>query len=573
MKKRIGSYLVDRELDSSANSTVYLAFDRETGRNVALEKIPVSGSDEAELQLNLAMCREKAERAKGLRHSRIAQVYGVVEDDGLWVAREPVKGETLENLLCTDSAVSQELVSHILYHTANCLDYAHQLGICHGVLSPAELMVQEDGSLKILGFWKPSLASSGEVSPFDRTHYCAPEQIRGLAGEAASDQYSLATIAHELVTGATPFRGDAIAVRNRIVLDSPPSPIEANPSLGEEAAGVLLRGLRKSPSERFKTCLEFVQELNDALEASPGWVLPEEYHGHTVSLSADGSPRQLEGEVTEALLREVLAEPPAPARKKPIRLDFDLNLDLNLARYARPIAVVALAAVLVVALWGWYSSPSTEATSEELSVAAVPPPPAVVNQPYVFSLQARGGHEPYEWSVLEGQLPEGLSLEPEGVIRGQSAEAGVYDVRVQVKESGSSSAVTQDLSFTVKEGPRIKAADTLTEAMLGREYSHPLGVEGGQRPYRWTVTSGSVPPGMNLNSFSGFLGGRPQTAGTYRFSVSVSDLFGATSTREFELTVRPGPRGSAERAERIVHANAAASLRAGPVSGEFGDSR
>lgn len=543
MKKRIGRYQVDRELDSAADSTVYLAFDRESGRNVALEKIPVSGADEVELEQVREASRQKAERAAQLRHSRIAQVYDVVDDDGLWVAREPVKGESLENLLCTDSAVSQDLISHVLYHTATCLDYAHQLGTYHGSLSPAELLVQEDGSLKILGFWKPSLASSGEVSPFDRTHYSAPEQIRGLAVQAASDQYSLATIAHELLTGVTPFQGDAIAVRNRIVLDAPPNPSDANPSLGKEAAGVLLRGLDKVPSARFSSCIEFVQELNDALEESPAWVLPEEYHGHAAGPSLSGSPQQLEGEVTEALLREVLTEKPArPAPR------------MELGKYAKAAGAGIVAVVLIVLLWASYSSSPTEATSAELAVATVSPPPVVVNQPYMFSLQAQGGQAPYEWSVVDGQLPAGLTLDPQGTIRGQSEQAGVYDVRVQVRESGSSSAVTRELSFTVKQGPRIKAAETLTEAILGREYSHPLGVEGGQRPYRWTVSSGSVPPGMNLNSFSGLLGGRPQTAGTYRFSVSVSDLFGATSTREFELTVRPAPRGSAER---IVHATAA----------------
>jgi hypothetical protein len=419
--------------------------------------------------------------------------------------------------------------------------------VYHGALSPSDVLVQEDGTLKILGFWRPCLASSGEVSPFDRTHYSAPEQIRGLVAGAASDQYSLATIAHELLTGVTPFQGDAIAVRNRIVLDPPPNPFDANPWMGEPAAGVLLRALDKDPTARFSTCLEFVQALNDALEATPIWILPDEYHGHAVRPAGGASPRQLEGEVTEALLREVLTERPAPSRRR----DFG-----NLGKFLKPAGVGALAVVLVISLWALFSSQSTEATFAELAVAAATPPPAVVNQPYSFSLHAQGGHAPYEWSVVDGKLPAGLTLDPQGVIRGQSDEAGVYDLRVQVKESGSSAAVTKQLSLTVKQGPRIKAADTLIVATVGRDYSHPLGVEGGQRPYRWAVAGGSVPPGMSLNSFSGFLGGRPEAAGTYRFSVSVSDLFGATSTRNFELTVQLPPSGLAER---IVHPTASDS--------------
>jgi hypothetical protein len=542
MRKRVGHYQIDRQLDSAAaGSTVYLAFDRESGRNVALEMMPVAGFDEVEIEQARQAIQIKAQLATRLRHARIAQAFEVVDDEGLWVAREPVKGETLENLLCTDTNVSKELVSRALYHTAECLDYAHKLGVQHGALSPAELLVQEDDSLKVLGFWKPSLASSGEVSPFERTHYSAPEQIRGVGAQAASDQYSLAVIAHELLTGVTPFQGDAIAVRNRIVLDSPPDPATVNPSLGAEAGAVLLRGLDKSPAARYGSCLEFVHALNDALEMTPGWALPEEYHGHTISLGDGSSPRQMEGELTEALLREVLMEKPAPPKAR-----------REYGKYLRPAAVGALAIVLILSLWAWFSSPPAQAPVAGLAVAAASPPPVVVDQPYSFSLQAQGGEAPYEWSVVGGQLPAGLTLDPQGVIRGQSGQAGVYDVSVQVKESGSASAVTQQISLTVKQGPRIKASDTLVDAVMGREYSHPLGVEGGQRPYRWVVTSGSVPPGMNLNSFSGFLGGRPQAEGTYRFAVSVSDLFGATSTREFELTVRPAPTGSIERIERAA---------------------
>lgn len=562
MKKRIGQYQIDRELESAAGSTVYLAFDRESGRNVALEMMPLSGLDEAELEQAREAGRLKARQAARLRHSRIAEVYDVVEDDALWVAREPVKGETLENLLCTDAAISKILISNILYHTAACLDYAHQLGVYHGALSPSDVLVQDGGTLKILGFWKPCLASNGNVSPFDRTHYSAPEQIRGLAVQAGSDQYSLATIAHELLTGVTPFQGDAIAVRNRIVLDAPPNPFDANPWMGEPAAAVLLRALDKAPAARFSTCLEFVQALNDALEATPIWILPDEYHGHAARPGEGASPRQLEGEVNEALLREVLMERPAAAARH-------RNLGY-LKQYFKPAAVGALAFVLVLSLWAWFSSPATEATSAELAVAAAAPPPAVVNQPYSFSLQAQGGHAPYEWSVVDGKLPAGLTLDPQGVIRGQSDEAGVYDLRVQVKESGSSAAVTKQLSLTVKQGPRIKAPDTLAGATVGRDYSHPLGVEGGQRPYRWAVTGGSVPPGMSLNAFSGFLGGRPEAAGIYRFSVSVSDLFGATSTRDFELTVQLPPSGLAER---IVHATTSDSAPSDSASGDLAAAR
>ena len=537
MKKRIGRYQIDREMDPIGGLPAYLAFDRESGRDVVLECIPDSGMDDAEREQSREANRTKVQQATCLRHDRIVESYDVVEDDAaLWVAREAVQGDTLENLLCTDAAIFKDLISLVLYQTAASLDYAHQLGVYHGRLSPAELLFQDDGALKILGFWKPGLASSGDVSAFDPTHYAAPEQIRGLAPQAAADQYSLACIVYELLTGVTPFQGDAIAVRNRIVLDTPADPSGLNPTLGKEAADVLLRALGKASEDRFSSCLEFVQSLDDALETPPIWQLPEEYRGHELIASAAHAPGQLEGEVTESLLREVLMEQPVPRK--------------GLQSIHKRFKVAGLSAIGVIAaavplIWALSSSPKVPAT-EELQVATASPPPAVTNQPYSYSLQARGGHVPYKWSVVDGQLPEGLTLDPEGVIRGRSDATGAFAVRVQVTESGAAAATaTEQLSLTVKQGPHIKSADTLAGAVVGREYSYPLGVEGGQRPYRWALTSGSVPPGLSLNSFSGFLGGHPQVAGTYRFSISVSDLFAATSTRAFELTVKPAAEGEA----------------------------
>jgi serine/threonine protein kinase len=542
MKKRIGRYQIDSEPEAGAPFPGYLAFDVESGRNVVLECIPATGSDEIERRESRQANRDKAEQATALRHERIAQTYEVLEQDGeLWVAREPVRGETLENLLCTDAAISKDLISLVLYHSAHAFDYAHQLGIQHGRLSPAELVFLDDGTLKIVGFWRPCLASSGDVSAFDPTHYSPPEQIRGLPPTSASDQYSLAAIAYELLTGVPPFQGDAIAVRNRIVLDAPEDPSKFNASLVRDAAGVLRRALNKAPVDRFASCGDFVRALDEALETPPVWRLPVEYHGHSLNLSPEKAPERLEGEVTESLLREVLDERRTPRKS--------LQAVHNHAK-AAGLGVVAVIAGILMLVWALGSWPGRGA-SAHLRVSPASLPSAVVHQPYSYSLQVRGGHAPYQWSIVEGQLPDGFILDPQGTIRGQPEATGVFGLLVQVRsaDSGGSTA-RQQLSLTVKQGPRTKAADVLPVAVLGREYEHSLGVEGGQRPYRWSVTSGTLPPGLSLNSFSGFFRGRAEAAGVYRFSVSVSDLFGATSTRTFELTVQPA--GDSDAVQRVA---------------------
>jgi hypothetical protein len=317
--------------------------------------------------------------------------------------------------------------------------------------------------------------------------------------------------------------------------------------VGKDACQVLLRAFEKVPAARFSSATEFVEALDQALETPPIWVLPEEYHLHMPS-PASTKTAQLEGDITESLLKEVLLE--QGDSKSPSK---------GLSKYTRVGGLALVATVVAFLATSWVvNSAQKKALIAGLTLASTTPPSAVVNQPYAFALQASGGRPPYQWAVVDGRLPEGLTLEPEGIIRGQSETTGTYDVRVQVKGAGSETAVEQQVSLTVRLGPKIKSDGTLAAGWAGRDYSYPLGVEGGQRPYRWAVTRGSIPPGLTLNTFSGFLGGRPEVAGTFRFDISVTDLFGATSTRPFQLTVKPAPQ-AVERIERIVRATTANS--------------
>ncbi len=148
----------------------------------------------------------------------------------------------------TGEPLDRDTIFCILSQAAAALDYAHREGIVHGGLNPESILIGEDDTVKIADF---GLAATGS-SP-GAGIYISPEQAQGLEVDGRSDQFALAVIAHEMLTGEAPATHE------------PPRPFwEVNPALGPDVEGVLRRALATDPGERFPTCTEFVEALQAA---------------------------------------------------------------------------------------------------------------------------------------------------------------------------------------------------------------------------------------------------------------------------------------------------------------------
>jgi hypothetical protein len=142
------------------------------------------------------------------------------------------------------------------------------------------------------------------------------------------------------------------------------------------------------------------------------------------------------------------------------------------------------------------------------------------------TLAASGGVTPYSWSVTSGSLPGGLSLDGStGVISGTPTAYGTFTFTVTVADSESPAmkATSGTLSITVKPAPLKVTTTSLAAATGGKPYSATLAATGGVTPYTWSVSSGSLPPGLSLDSATGVISGTPDVAGTYSFTVTVTD--------------------------------------------------
>lgn len=177
------------------------------------------------------------------------------------------------------------------------------------------------------------------------------------------------------------------------------------------------------------------------------------------------------------------------------------------------------------------------AIETSLSITTESLPNAATTALYNQTISAAGGMPPLQWSVIAGALPPGVTLSPAaGTITGTPTAAGTYAFTLRVQDANNTTAA-RAFSITVLEGLQIATPTALPNGAEGAPYSQTLGATGGRAPYTWSVTVGSVPPGLSLSAASGLISGTPAIAGSYSFIVQIADGQQQTLQKAFTLIV------------------------------------
>jgi len=274
----IGRYRIIGELGRGAMGVVYHATDPAIGRSVAIKTIRIRDITDTQQRAKLRDRLFREARSAGvLSHPNIVTIYDMDEVDGLaYIAMAYVNGPTLEKILGSDAPLSGANMLRILRQTAAGLDYAHGRGIVHRDIKPANIMTDEDGAVKITDF---GIAKITAVSNMTETrtvlgtpNYMSPEQVQGLEIDGRSDQFSLAVIAYEILTGERPFQGEHLStIVYKIVAEEPTAAQRINSTLTPQIDQVLRRGLAKKREDRYPNCSNFVGALEMACAESRGW--------------------------------------------------------------------------------------------------------------------------------------------------------------------------------------------------------------------------------------------------------------------------------------------------------------
>ncbi len=246
--KTIGRYEVLGELGRGGWGVVYRAIDPGLGRTVAIKTIQTN-NDAKEIRERF---HREARTAGMLSHPNIVTVYEFSDTgDVMFIAMEYIDGETLAQKM-RDGPLPMDFTLTMMRAASEALDFAHAHHIVHRDVKPGNFMISKDGQLKMANFGiakildaEVGLTSTGMV--IGTAQYMSPEQIAAKEVTGRSDQFSLAVIAYEMLTGHRPFQGNSWAsMMHAIISSEPPALSEYRKELGDEATQVLRKGLARN---------------------------------------------------------------------------------------------------------------------------------------------------------------------------------------------------------------------------------------------------------------------------------------------------------------------------------------
>jgi hypothetical protein len=272
----IGSYLLGEEIGRGGMGVVYRATHVHLGREVALKLLApqFSGNDEFR-----ARFLRESRLAASLDHPNVITVYDAGDFNGtLYIAMRCVEGVDLAQLLRAKGPLEPPTVVSLLDQVAAALDAAHEHGLVHRDVKPANVMIAlgrcyltDFGLTKQAAATTPSVALTRAGSFLGTLHYAAPEQIEGREVTAQTDVYALGCVLHECLTGTPPFVKDSEAALLYAHLNEPPPPpSELRPDLPGAIDDVVAKALAKSPDGRHRTCAELMSAARAALAQESG---------------------------------------------------------------------------------------------------------------------------------------------------------------------------------------------------------------------------------------------------------------------------------------------------------------
>jgi len=172
---------------------------------------------------------------------------------------------------------------------------------------------------------------------------------------------------------------------------------------------------------------------------------------------------------------------------------------------------------------------------------ASPLPAGEVTVAYTTTLTATGGTAPYTWAVTSGTLPAGLALAKNtGAITGKPTSAGTPPAFTITVTDAAKTSVAKAFTMTIAPAVLVTTA-SLPGGTVGVAYSQTLAASGGQPPYTWSVSAGSLPAGLAINAATGAIAGTPTAGGSFSFTIKVTDGLGGTSAKAYKVTIISAP--------------------------------
>jgi serine/threonine protein kinase/tetratricopeptide (TPR) repeat protein len=259
-----GRYQVIEELGKGGMGRVYKVLDAEVKEKVALKILkPEIAADEETIE----RFRNELRFARKISHKNVCRMYDLSREQGTqFITMEYVEGENLKNLMRRMGQFSIGKAVSVARQVGEGLAEAHKLGVIHRDLKPQNIMIDNDGNVRIMDFGiARSLKGKGITDArvmIGTPEYMSPEQVDGAEADGRADIYALGVVLYEMLTGRVPFEGDtalSVALKHKTAI--PHDPRELNPQIPESLSALILRCLEKDKAKRYQNVEDLISDL------------------------------------------------------------------------------------------------------------------------------------------------------------------------------------------------------------------------------------------------------------------------------------------------------------------------
>lgn len=269
MNKMIANrYMVVKHIGSGGMADVYVAMDTLLNREVAVKVLRGELSSDP---VALLRFQREAQASCALIHPNIVEIYDVGEDNGShFIVMEYIRGKTLKQLIHVRGALSPQEAVDIMKQLVSATYEAHKRGIIHRDIKPQNVLVKDDGTIKMVDFGialaHDALQLTQNDSVMGSVHYLAPELAKGEQASAQSDIYALGIVFYELLSGQVPFTADQpVQVALKHMREEMPSIRSMIMDVPQSVENVILKATAKRKELRYRSCLEMLQDLSTCL--------------------------------------------------------------------------------------------------------------------------------------------------------------------------------------------------------------------------------------------------------------------------------------------------------------------
>ncbi len=358
-------YEIIKSIGEGGMANVYLAKDIILDRKVAIK---VLRGDLANDEKFIRRFQREALSASSLSHPNIVEMYDVGEDHGNhYIVMEYVEGKTLKQLLKKRGHLTVGEAVDIMLQLSDGIAHAHESYIIHRDLKPQNIMIQENGQIKITDFGIAMAMNSTQLtqtnSVMGSVHYLPPEQASGKGSTIKCDIYSMGILFYELLTGILPFKGDnAVEIALKHMKEPIPSIRKQNPAIPQSIENIILKATAKNPKNRYNDVKEMYRDLSVALDEDVKnqekirYKYPEMEFDETKDMIPTMKPKKRETKEEEEIVKEI----PKETKKKK-----------KLSKNAKIIITLSVILALLVIGLGVYAVSTLFKEEEEIKIQDV----------------------------------------------------------------------------------------------------------------------------------------------------------------------------------------------------------